>query len=140
MSPSKVDVISLCTCRSLASLPLSSLLSSFTLTSVTLFPCSLHSCREHQWNITVTLCCDASTHLEEHTLYFLWCRMHTNIICLFLSFLFSSPSILSFHRPHPSCLVSQILSVWSFLSGGLGGQLNIYGSTSIQMFGNGESL
>lgn len=38
------------------------------------------------------------------------------------------------------CLVSHILRVWSLLSGGTSGQLNIYGSASIQMFGNGESL
>lgn len=37
-------------------------------------------------------------------------------------------------------LVSQIFRVWSLLSGGMRGQLNIYGSTSIQMFGNGEIL
>lgn len=74
MSPFKLDVILPYTCHSVASLPLSFFLSqppsSFTLPSVTPLPCFLPFCREHQWDITVTLCCDASTHSEEHKLHF----------------------------------------------------------------------
>lgn len=55
-------------------------------------------------------------------------------------FFFSLPPCWAYSSSSSLSLVSQILRDWSLLSGGTRGQLNIYGSTSIQMFGYGESL
>lgn len=78
------------------------------------------------------------TSMEHHCHAARWCihpfgRTHTLLLVFPPCWADSSSSSLG--------LVSQILRVRSVLSGGeWGGQLNIYGSTSIQMFGNGGSL
>lgn len=58
----------------------------------------------------------------------------------FLFFFSFFPLLTEFGSPFPPYLISQILGVWLLLLKGMGDQLNIYGSTSIQMFANGESL
>lgn len=127
-SPFKLLVILSCTHHSVASFPLSQPPSSFTLSlrhsasMLPFFPSRMsmgHHCHAVLW-------CSHSFRIKhKHTPH---THTHTHLV-----FFLSLP-------PHLSFLLVRYWGFWSLLSGGTGGQLNIYGSTFIQMFGNGESL
>lgn len=77
------------------------------------------------WKNTYSTFCDAT-----------WTRIFPFLLLTFPFCLFPS----TYWVWVSSYLVSQISRVWLLLPQGMGDQLNIYGSTFIQMFGNGESL
>lgn len=134
-------IVLFCTCHSLASIPpFPSSLSSFNLPSVTHSLRALCLPAANLNGTSLSRCAVMHPPMRKNTHSALGGVLRTQTSYVYsCHFSFSLPPCWVFSSSSLS-LVSQTLRVWSLLSGGTRGQLNIYGSPSIQMFGNGESL